>query len=477
MTNKKYITTTLPYLNSVPHIGHCLEFVLADVITGYYRHIYGKDNVFFNVGVDEHGQKIAQKAKEEGFDSIQEYCDKYAEIWKKFCEDFGIDYSHFYRTSSENHKKQVVKFFEEIKKDTYKKQYSGKYCVGCESFITEKEIEYPNNCPTHGTTLISLEEENIFFNLKKYALLIKDTLVDKSLSNELSNILQNDFDLSITRKNVDWGVKSPDGDTFYVWFEALANYLFSAGYYENRESFNELWSDSLQICGQDNLKFQSYIFPALCLAAGIPQTKEVLVHGMVLDEHGKKMSKSVGNVIDPLEQKEKFGLLPLKYYLVFGLNTYKSSKYSEKDLVELYNSDIANGLGNTIARTLHLVDVRGVSLDYELLSTEFKLQLKTEREHVHSLFHDYEFLSIKLALSSTIREINERMNDEKPFDKNCVDYERILRELYFQLKNTIPFYKIILKEKSVELEEAFINNKKVILFERIKLPEIIIHKK
>jgi methionyl-tRNA synthetase len=469
MTNRKYITTTLPYLNSVPHIGHCFEFVLADVIASYYKTIYGSDSVFLNIGVDEHGQKIAQKAKDEWFESIQDYCDKYAEIWKNFCEDFHIDYSNFYRTTSEKHKSNVVKFFEEIKKDTYKKQYSGKYCVGCEAFITEKEIEYPNNCSIHGTTLVSLEEENVFFDLKKYAPFIKDTLVDKSLSNELSNILQNDFDLSITRKNVDWGVKSPDGDTFYVWFDALLNYIFSIGYYDQRDVFDEYWNNSLQICGQDNLKFQSFIFQALLIAAGIPQTKEVLVHGMILDERGKKMSKTIGNVIDPIEQKNKFGLLPLRYYLIFGLNTYKSSKYSEKDLADLWNADVVNGLGNTVARVLHLVDTKNVNLDVNLLSIEFRVKLANVISHGHRFFHDYDFNAVRLLLNNTIGEINQRINDEKPFDKNCVEYDIILRELYFQLKTIVPFYQIIFKEKSTELSEAFINNKKVILFERIKI--------
>lgn len=347
--NKKYITTTLPYLNSVPHIGHTFEFVLADLISSYFRNKLGKDNVFFNIGVDEHGQKIYQKSNEEGFSSTQDFCDKYAQIWKEFCSDFNIDYDNFYRTTSENHKEKVNKFFKQIEKDTYTKNYSGKYCVGCESFITEKEILAPNNCPTHKTELLDLQEENVFFKLKNYSHLIKDTLVDKTLSNELANLFKEDYDLSITRKNVDWGVKNENGDVFYVWFEALCNYFISAGYFDDRENFNEFWSNSLQICGQDNLKFQSYIFPALCLAGGIPQTSEVLVHGIILDESGNKMSKSVGNVIDPIEQKNKFGLLPLKYYLICGLNTYKNSKYSEKDLTELWNNDILPRINSRVS--------------------------------------------------------------------------------------------------------------------------------
>jgi methionyl-tRNA synthetase len=464
--NKKFITCTLPYLNSVPHAGHCFEFVLADFISDYFRHKLGKDNVFFNLGVDEHGQKIAQKAKEEGFENIQEFCDKYADVWKHFCSDFQIDYNNFYRTTSPKHKEQVNRFFEQIKKDTYKKEYEGKYCVGCESFKTNKEI-INNQCPTHKTELLDLKEENIFFKLQKYAPLIQDTLVDKSLSNELKNLLKDEFDLSITRKNVDWGVKNEDGDTFYVWAEALSNYLFAAGYYENPEEFKEWWENSIQICGKDNLKFQSYIFPALCLAADIPQIKEVLVHGIILDDKGQKMSKSVGNVIDPLQQKEKFGLLPLKYYLLFGLNTFKDSKYSEKDLIELWNSDIVNGLGNSISRLLHIIDTRSAEIDFEALSEDFKQKLTSEYKSIDNYFVNYEFQNARLSLVKIINEINTRINDEKPYHKDCEKFNQILNELYYQLKNVIPFYKIILKEKSDELERTIEEKKKAILFQRI----------
>ena len=465
---KKFITTTLPYLSGSAHIGHCFEFVLADLIASYFRYKLGKDNVFFNLGVDEHGQKIYQKSIDEGFNSPQEYCDKHAEIWKEFCSQFNIDYDKFYRTTSKEHKDGVLKFYSSIKNDLYKKNYSGKYCTGCESFITEKEIEYPNNCPSHKIPLLHIEEENVFFNLKKYSSSIEDTLVDKSLSNELKNIINEDYDLSITRKNVSWGVKNEEGETFYVWAEALCSYFLSLGYYEDKTYFNEFWSDSLQICGKDNLKFQSYIFQALLRAAGIPQTKEVLVHGMILDDKGHKMSKSIGNVINPIHQKDKFGLLPLKYYLVFGLNTFKSSKYSEKDLVELWNADVANGLGNTIARILHLIDVKQVKLDPYLISSHFLDVLKEQYENIDKLFSVYEFQNARLALVGVIKEINERVNNEKPFEKTCAEPDRILRELYFQLKNIIPFYQIIFKEKASDLEKAFFDNKKVILFERLK---------
>lgn len=272
----KYITTTLPYINSVPHIGHCFEFVLADTISDFYRK-QGFET-FLNIGVDENGQKIYQKSIQEGYINTQEYCDKLSLTWKNFCKEFNINYDNFYRTTDQKHKENVIRFYNDIKQFTYSKFYKGKYCIGCESFKTEKEI-VDNKCTIHNQELIELEEENIFFDLNRFSSEIENILIDKSLSTELNNTINDRFDFSITRKNVDWGIKTENGDTFYCWFEALCNYIFAIKFYEDRDFFNKYWENSLQICGKDNLKFQAYILQALLKANNISQTKELLVHG------------------------------------------------------------------------------------------------------------------------------------------------------------------------------------------------------
>lgn len=467
MRNKKFITTTLPYINSIPHIGHCFEFCIADVITDFYRYKLGNENVFFNLGIDEHGQKIHQKSIEEGYSNTQDYCDKLAETWKQFCSSFEIDYNNFYRTTDVKHKESVLRFFHEIENKLSKKTYEGKYCVGCESFKTDKEI-VDTKCSIHNTELINIEEENIFFPLQSYSSKIQDILVEKSLSKEFQNLLQDKFDLSITRKNVKWGVQLNEEETIYVWFDALLNYIFSIKYYEDKEYFNNYWENSLQICGKDNLKFQAYIFQAILLANDIPQTKELLVHGTILDENGLKMSKTTGNVIDPVEQKEKYGLSPLKYYLTFGLSLYDDSKYSEKELVNIWNSEIVNGLGNLISRTLHLIDIKNIIPDDNLLPLDFKQYLIERKFDIENSFEKYDFSTVRTILNNGLDKLNKRFQDEKPFDKNCANYQEILNEIYFDLKQISDYYSIILKEYKDEIKNAFIDNKKIILFKHLE---------
>lgn len=466
MNKKKYITTTLPYINSTPHIGHCFEFCIADIIANYYRYKLGVKNVFFNVGVDEHGQKIYKKAIEEGYTDIQEYCDKYAQVWKDFCSTFKIEYDNFYRTTDIEHQEQAVKYLNEIKKHTYRKTYSGEYCVGCESFKTEKEIQ-GGKCIIHGEPLLTISEENLFFQLSKFAPQIKDILVNKILSTELKNLMGDDYDLSITRKNVKWGVKLNKEETIYVWAEALLNYVLAVDYYTNKKRFNEFWDNSLIICGKDNLKFQAYILQALLLANNIPQTRELLVHGTILDQQGNKMSKSVGNVIDPIEQVNKYGLSPVKYYLTFGLNLYEDSKYSEEDLRSTWNNEIVNGLGNLISRSLHLIDIKGIEPEIDSIPQTLWTEINDRSNRIEEYFEAYNLSAVRRELCAVVNKLNIKFQVEKPFDKNSVNYVQVLNEIYFELNSVIPYYCIILKEYSEELIKAFEDNKKKIIFTRL----------
>ncbi len=466
MTHKKLITSTLPYINSVPHVGHCFEFVLSDVIAEFYRLKLGAENVFLNVGVDEHGLKIHQKALELGYDNTQTYCDELANTWIDFCKDFEIDYNNFYRTTSDQHKKNVIQFYKDIEKSIFRKDYEGKYCVGCESFKTEKEL-INDICQIHYQKVEKLVENNLFFDISKYKNDVKDVLIDKTLSTELKNIIAEDFDLSISRKNVPWGIKINDEEVFYVWSEALCNYLFAIKYYEDRDYFNSYWSNSLQICGVDNLKFQAYIFQSLLLAAGIPQTKEILVHGTILDSKGIKMSKTLGNVIDPIEQKDKYGLSPVRYYLFFGLNTFGNSSYDEEVLVNKWNSEVVNGFGNLITRTLHIIDINNINPEFDKLDEDFKDKLNADFVQLDTYFYSYNFLSANNKMKHIVDYINQRYDKERPFDKECQNKEVILTQIFFYLEKLSHYFKLILKSESEQIDLAFKNRKKVILFSKI----------
>lgn len=464
MNKYKYITTTLPYINSTPHIGHCFEFVLADVIAEYHRL---DKSVFFNVGVDEHGQKVYQKAIEEGFNDTQKYCDEVAEKWIVFCSLLKINYDNFYRTTDISHKLNVLTFYDEIKKYIFEKQYEGYYCVGCEAFVTEKEITESGICNIHKTELIFTSEYNKFFNLSKFNQLIEDVLVDKSKSNELKNIIESDFDLSITRQNVKWGISIDNVNVLYVWFEALLNYIFAIKYYENNEYFNKYWDNSLIICGKDNLKFQAYILQGILLANNIKQTKEILVHGNILAADGTKMSKTTGNVIDPIAQIEKYGVDAVRYYLVFGLNTLSDSKYDEVELIQKWNNDIVNGFGNLISRLLHLVDVKQITPDKELISEQYLQRIQINETKIIDAFDGYNFKLVSHLLNDTVFNLNKRITEEKPFDKNCINSFEIINEIYFELYGITKYYKLVLKQHSESLENAFKSNKKQIIFKRI----------
>lgn len=462
-----FISTTLPYSNSSPHIGHTFEFVLADIIARY-RRLSG--DVIFNTGVDEHGIKIQQAAEKEGI-SPKDFVDKYAIIWKEFCSKYQISYDNFYRTSSESHIEKTKEFFEYLLvkgysnqgvssytgKVLFQKKYTGKYCTGCECFITEKEIVDGNKCPIHKTELNELTEENWFFNLALFKNKIKDILVDKSLSKELENVKKDLNEISITRENVDWAVKLNNTSSLYVWFEALCNYILATD--------ASHWENSLIVCGKDNLKFQAYILQAICLSLDIPQTKEVLVHGIILDDKGVKMSKSLGNIIDPITQLEKFGVSPVRNYLFFGLNTFNDSSYSEKELIALWNAQVVNGFGNLISRALHLIDIKKINLEEIEISKVWEEELDSHSNKLKEAFEAYNFPLFKEYLNGLVDRLNQRIATEKPYA--IENPGLILKEIYEGIEVVSVYYKLILPEFAEKIEEALVSKKKAIIFKHL----------
>jgi len=467
MSYDKYISTTLPYANSVPHMGHALELIQGDALKHFFESIKN-EKVFFNIGVDEHGLKVYTKAQELGIDT-KLYLNELTHKWQDFCKLFQIDYDNFYRTTSLVHIARTQRFWTKCleRGDLYKKKYSGKYCAGCESFKTEADL-VDGKCPDHNIEPSIIEEENWFFRISKHKGLLygwlksnPDFLSPRSKTSELENIILQSEDISVSRLkvNVPWGVGVPNDEdqVIYVWFEALLNYIFAV------DDFNDQYF--IQICGPDNLRFQGSLFQNILISANIPNTKKLLVHGTVLDAEGKKMSKSLGNVVDPIDQLNKYGLDAVRYYTLAGLSTYGDGAWSEKDLIKTYNSELADTYGNLLARVLHLIDTKNV--DVIPPTAEHKRHVDSI---VYSVHTNWEFYEIQKAIKETgwiINFGNKYMNDEKPWEKDK-DYVQILSNLYYSLCEANKLYLPVLSSKTWSLiEEALKIKKKVIIFQKI----------
>ena len=480
MENKFYLTTTLPYVNAEPHIGHALEFVQADAIVRYFRNKLGKENVFFNVGTDEHGQKIFNQAKKENI-TTQEFVDKYAERFKDYCKLFFVDYDNFYRTSTEEHTKAARKFWKacEEKGDIYKKQYKGLYCVGCERFLTEKDL-VDGKCPDHGTVPEVKEEENYFFRLSNH----KESLLKWLDENpgflkpaykleELKTIIKETEDISISRlkENLPWGIEvegDPD-QVFYVWFDALTNYVNAVGYGTDEKKLKEWWP-AVQICGPDNLRFQGSIWQGMLESAELEHSKTLLVHGMVLSPDGTKMSKTKGNVISPFEQEKKYGSEIVRFYLLTGIPTFGDAAYKEGELVNSYNARLANNYGNLLNRVIHIANSKGLEINNETeVEKDFKKQVDDIKKKIDVLYEEYE---ISLA-SEKIDELadfgNKYITEKEPWSKEAdpETAERVINNLSYLLEIVSEEYLPIIPVSAQKGLDALKNREKIILFPRI----------
>lgn len=415
MNKKFYLTTTLPYVNADPHIGFALEIIQADAVARYHK-LMGED-VFFNFGTDEHGLKIYRKALEQS-KNPQEYCDEYAKKWNRLKEALNLSYTNFIRTTDEKHIKAAQEFWKRCfkKGDVYKKKYKTKYCVGCELEKSDSELEN-GRCPLHpNLELETFEEDNYFFRFSNYqGRLLKfyedhpKFVVPETKFNEITAFVKEglqDFSISRIKNKMPWGVDVP-GDkeqVMYVWFEALTSYISTLGWPASAKAlagkpskFYEWWGtedqpNAIQVAGKDNLRQQTAIWQAMLMSAGLPNSKQVFIHGFVTAE-GQKISKSLGNVIDPFELVKKYGLAgspqvgtdAVRYYLLREIPSYSDGDFSERRFKELYNADLANGLGNLVARVAKLCEL--VTQNYTIRSSTNILKVN---KNSNIAFRDYE---------------------------------------------------------------------------------------
>lgn len=360
-----YITTTIPYVNADPHIGFALEIVQADALARFYR-LMGWD-VFFSTGTDEFGQKIWDAAEKAG-QPAQEYVDHFAQQFLTLKETLNLSTDNFIRTTSDAHIQAVQEFWNRCveKGDIYKKMYTGLYCVGCEKFITEKDL-VDGHCPDHPNQQPQMiEEENYFFKLTNYkADLLKMLAEEKSAfpdwrRKEAIQFVEEaleDFSVSRNKERLSWGVPVPGDDTqvMYVWFGAFVNYISTLGWPNNTEQFKKFWEDGMTVlvAGKDMVKFQSVMWQGMLMSAGLPTMDSILYHGFITSA-GQKMSKSIGNVINPNDLVDEFGTEAVRYYLLRHVHAFEDSDVTYEKFKEAYNANLANGLGNLASRLLNL---------------------------------------------------------------------------------------------------------------------------
>jgi methionyl-tRNA synthetase len=455
----KYISTTLPYANSSPHMGHAWEFILADAIVKYHRCVEHK-KVFFNVGLDEHGLKVHTHAQSIGYDT-QTYLDQLADEWKQFCATLEIKYDNFYRTSSETHRIKVQEFWMACKDDFYSKTYTGLYCVGCEAFKTPSDL-IGSVCPDHHSKPITTEETNWFFRYSKYkdkllAWLDDDFLLPTNKLSELRNIIANGEDISVSRlkKNVPWGIEIPDDpeQVIYVWVEALMNYIFAVDDFRS-ETF-------IQLCGPDNLRFQGSLFQAILESQNLPHTAKLLVHGTILDSLGRKMSKTVGNVIDPLDQIKQYGLDAVRYYTLAGLSTYQDNNWNQEKLVAKYNSDLADDYGNLLARVVALMDKFNITeIGFE--DKTFFGTVTTFCNDIESLWRSYRIDQALDQMNGLLKFGNKYLTEAEPWKTKDI---KPVQNVYVLLRAVTHFYQPVLSSVTYNrIIECLSTRKKAIIF-------------
>lgn len=456
MENKFYITTPIYYVNDKPHIGHAYTTIVADVLARFYRGQIGEDNVFFLTGTDEHGAKVAEAAEKEGIDP-QAFTNKVSQTFKDAWKNLDINYNHFIRTTDAQHKKIVVEILQKLKEAKtpqgndvlYEGDYQGLYCVGCEKFITESEL-VDGKCPDHNKEPENLTEKNWFFKLSDFLPRIKQAIESgelviypQSRKNEVLGLIDKqdlpDFSISRSKKSVPWGIDLPwdDSQKTYVWVDALSNYITALDY-PNGKDFKKFWPADAQFLALDILKFHALFWPAILIALDLPLPK-LYIHGFFTID-GKKMSKTLGNVISPNELVEKYGPEVSKYLILSQFSFGSESDIKVEEFPNKYNADLVNGLGNLVNRVTNMVEKY---LEGKIDTKQFKVATVGGEE-----IKNLRFREALLTIWQIIQKDNSLIDENKPWElakdeANKEKLEKLLQELsndlYTVATSLLPF--------------------------------------
>lgn len=472
MGKKFYITTPIYYASGKPHIGHAFAVIYADVVARWRR---GRgENVLFLTGLDEHGSKIEEKAKKEGKEP-QGFVDEISQDYIKAWQALNVSNDDFIRTTSERHKKGVLEFIKKIHGagDIYEGVYEGLYCVGCENFVLERNL-VNGLCPDHLIPPQKIKEKNYFFSLKKYIPHIKEKILQGELKispetrkNEILSMIETGMpDFSITRENLKWGIPYPydnsptGGQTIYVWADALANYITALDFPDG-EKFKTFWPADIHIVGAEINKFHSIFWPAMLLSAALPLPKEIFVHGL-FTVNGQKMSKTIGNIIDPLDLADEFGADAVRYLLLTQSPAFEHGDVKAGEFANKYNSDLANGVGNLFERSFTMmVDFKNGKINEGLPGDPKIKELADAVEKRYENHMDNHRLFEALAdIFSFIKTLDVYINEEKPWvlnKNNDKKLDEVLNTLLFGIEKIIswlePFIPLKMEQAKNYLEK------------------------
>lgn len=436
---KFYITTAIPYVNAPPHIGFGLELIQADVIARYYR--LRDNDVFFLTGTDENAQKNVISAEQKGI-KVKDLVDNNAKLFIKLCKILNISNDDFIRTTDKKrHWNSAKKMWEACLKtgDIYKKVYTGLYCVGCEAFITEKDL-IDGKCPEHLKSPEKISEENYFFKLSNYQKKLekiiesdKLKIIPKTRKKEVINFIKKELeDFSISRpasRVRNWGIPVPNDNSqiIYVWFDALINYISALGYAENSEKFKKYWPADLHVIGKGIIKFHAIYWPAMLLSANLPLPKTLLVHGYVT-VNGKKISKSLGNVIDPVEMVKKYGVDQLRYFMIREIPVFDDGDFSEKLLIERVNNELVAKYSNLFYRITSFIQ-NNFDGKIPVGNEDKKIKKEFEKNIIKyvSLMEQFKLNEALLVVIKLTDYLNKYFQEKRPWEtiktnkKDCKD--------------------------------------------------------